>query len=300
MLSLVRILPVFLAFLCLAVSASAAAQAPAAPDGLTGSWWDPARSGQGLVIEQVSFPDAERADQLHLYWFTYADDGTPLYLVGAGEYLNGFVSADLVRTQGGRHGRELDPRMVQRTHWGRIRVEAISCESIRVTSTPTGGATWQIEMSRVSASVGGSTSRSSCEMRDLVLGYPKIERLYTHGSEPFWSPVSIPFKQDLRLGQPDPSKESELVRYRITAERGDVVVGYVWWSFLAVGYRPYWVGLRLGETIEEGATREISLRAPPGAPATMFMQIRIGLHYEGHKGGYDSPTLWENISWRGF
>lgn len=297
---LLRLLLSLFVFAGTSAHANQTSQGPAAPDGLTGAWWDAQRSGQGLVIEQVAFPEPGRPDQLHLYWFTYADDGSPLYLVGAGEYRNGFAFVDVIRTQGGRHGRDLDPTTVQRTPWGVVRIEGISCERIRVSYTPEGGSGAELEMARLATTLGGATAQGSCDMRELELGVPKVEKLETDASQPFWGDVVIPYRMDVRLRPPAPNREHELARYRITAVDGDVVVGYVWWSYLANGYRPYWVGLKRGETISEGSALEISLRAPLGAPPWMHMTYRIGLNYRGHQGSNTSYTVWENISWNMF
>lgn len=47
-----------------------------------GVWWNPAEAGSGLLLQQNA------AHRLVLSWYTFADDGSPLWLIGTGEWVS--------------------------------------------------------------------------------------------------------------------------------------------------------------------------------------------------------------------
>jgi hypothetical protein len=98
--------------------ASARELADPARAAISGSWYDPARSGEGVLIERFS----ERLASV--LWFTYAPAGEPAGLVwlgGVGEISsNGIHVADVRRMRGARFGAEFDPGDVRRETWGSI------------------------------------------------------------------------------------------------------------------------------------------------------------------------------------
>lgn len=85
-----------------------AARIPVAP-GHSAGWHDPARSGEGFMLENI---DGQRA---LVYWFTYDDSGNQRWLTGLGAIEGNRIRfPQLFLTTGGRFGPGFDPSLVQR------------------------------------------------------------------------------------------------------------------------------------------------------------------------------------------
>jgi cytochrome c peroxidase len=100
--------------------------APTFTGDMSGSWWDPERSGEGQFI---SF---ERTDSGHaavLAYFTYDADGHPRWLVGSGAYSPGAETIDMAMWAGGGagFGVDFDPGDVALERAGTIRLRFIDC-----------------------------------------------------------------------------------------------------------------------------------------------------------------------------
>lgn len=88
--------------------AAPAPRIPVAP-GHSAGWHDPARSGEGFMLENI---DGERA---LVYWFTYDDAGNQRWLTGLGAIEGNRIRfPQLFLTTGGRFGPDFDPSQVQR------------------------------------------------------------------------------------------------------------------------------------------------------------------------------------------
>ncbi|HWT14559.1 MAG TPA: hypothetical protein VN581_02155, partial [Patescibacteria group bacterium] len=98
--------------------ATAAGFADAAHARISGSWFDPARSGEGVLIERFS------DHQASVLWFTYAPEGEPAGLVwlgGVGDLdANGIHVPVVRRMRGARFGDAFDAADVIAAPWGRI------------------------------------------------------------------------------------------------------------------------------------------------------------------------------------
>lgn len=86
---------------------------------LSGSWYDPQRSGEGLLVEALG------GDQVLVIWFTYppAGQGEQVWLLGVGRASgHGVEVGDLRLVRGARFGSAFDPRDVQRLPWGSLKL----------------------------------------------------------------------------------------------------------------------------------------------------------------------------------
>lgn len=78
--------------------------------GISAAWYDPARDGEGFMIEIL--PD----NQALMYWFTYTDDGAQDWYIAQGEVRgNRLLFPELLRVAGGKFGPDFDPDNVTRT-----------------------------------------------------------------------------------------------------------------------------------------------------------------------------------------
>ena len=90
--------------------------------GQSGSWFDPARDGEGFGMQWMT------DGRLLLMWFTYDTEGEPFWLVGVGRSDDGAIQVDdLVSARGGVFGLGFDPSAVERTVWGDLRLE-LDCQ----------------------------------------------------------------------------------------------------------------------------------------------------------------------------
>ncbi|KAA9130853.1 hypothetical protein F3N42_10845 [Marinihelvus fidelis] len=103
-------------------------EVPVASD-MTGTWYDPATSGQGFVMHRWN----DRSSVISFYGFE--DDGQPLWLIGvAGDdvapYRRGKVTLEVA--QGGRFG-AFDPGSVEQESWGTLDIEFHDCSTATAT-----------------------------------------------------------------------------------------------------------------------------------------------------------------------
>ena len=95
------------------------------PGGLSGSWYDPAQPGQGLVINA-------RGDGLStLTFFSYApDSGEPVWLYGQGSVdERGHMRFEAIARPNGARFDAFDPGAVDRAAWGEIEIDFSDCDN---------------------------------------------------------------------------------------------------------------------------------------------------------------------------
>lgn len=94
---------------------------------MSGLWYNPARSGEGFLIDVLA------PDRAVVFWFTYGPDGGQAWMVGSGTVENGqILSEDVVITSGPTFGSAFDPHDLERLTWGSIRIDFNECDSGRV------------------------------------------------------------------------------------------------------------------------------------------------------------------------
>jgi len=92
--------------------------------GISAVWYDPARNGEGFIVEILT------ADRALMYWFTYDIEGRQDWFVAEGEIQgNGITFPQLIRVSGGEFGPGFDPEEVTRTVVGSASFVWSSCES---------------------------------------------------------------------------------------------------------------------------------------------------------------------------
>ncbi|MEM9530194.1 MAG: hypothetical protein AAGA23_04700 [Pseudomonadota bacterium] len=96
-----------------------------------GTWFDPARDGEGLFLEIVSQPGGSRA--VALSWYTYLA-GQQQWLIGSAPLPVGArsISVPLIRTAGADFGAGFDPAAVTRSDWGAVTLSFSDCNRLTV------------------------------------------------------------------------------------------------------------------------------------------------------------------------
>ena len=104
------------------------APAPLRAD-FSGSWYDPARSGEGWVFQPVA------PGVYAIAWFTFEASGgrQQWFTMVATQSGATVVAAGVTRASGGRFGRYFDPAQVARTRWGSLSMTLVDCNTATVT-----------------------------------------------------------------------------------------------------------------------------------------------------------------------
>lgn len=114
----------------LSVTDCAGATAKAVPQGYSGSFFNPARNGEGFLVQT----DAD--GRTFVIWFTYDAEGNQAWLYGEAmqETPTGFV-APMIITEGGVFGSSFNAADVQRITWGELEFAFDGCDAAVVTFT---------------------------------------------------------------------------------------------------------------------------------------------------------------------
>lgn len=113
---------------------------------LSGMWWVPTRSGEGLMLE---FGDVGGRPHALVTWFTYAN-GSQRWLAGSAPIAQGqsSVTIEVVRTSGADFGALFDPDAVVRTQWGTLTLTARDCQRMDLDWSTTDGASGALALTR--------------------------------------------------------------------------------------------------------------------------------------------------------
>jgi hypothetical protein len=122
----------FVIFLVLnGISISSFATSFAITPAITGSWYNPAESGQGFSLEVIS------ADQMAAYFYTFDPVGANVFLIGVGTIDGASVTIPLYTTSGGFFPPNFDPTKITRDPWGTLVLNFTGCSTGTATWTPT-------------------------------------------------------------------------------------------------------------------------------------------------------------------
>jgi acetyl esterase/lipase len=120
---------------------------------LSGAWYDPNRSGEGLLLS-VETDGTRRV--LIATWYTYRA-GAQQWLFGSVDLANGASSAvvPMVVTAGADFGANFHAGEVMRTPWGDITLTWLGCTSLRLDYAPSSGAPGTLTLSRILPQIDG-------------------------------------------------------------------------------------------------------------------------------------------------
>lgn len=99
--------------------------------GISGSWFNPAKSGHGFSIEVTDQGCTQIDGQgcLLVYWFTYTPEGDPLFLAGAGPIDGNTAELTLGHSSGMRFGSFSPTPPPDSEPWGTINLRFSDCSS---------------------------------------------------------------------------------------------------------------------------------------------------------------------------
>jgi hypothetical protein len=88
---------------------------------ISGSWYDPAQPGHGLMLEVLD------GGRVALSWYTFDNSGEPMSLVGAGRVEGNTLKVPVATLSGGRFPPAFDPAATQSHPWGQLELEFGGC-----------------------------------------------------------------------------------------------------------------------------------------------------------------------------
>ena len=96
--------------------------------GHSGSWFNPARDGHGIVLEITDGPTGQRAV---VSWYHFAADGSgnQIWLTGVGPVVDDTAIVEVIIAEGAVFGEAFNADDVTRTNWGQLRIKFNSCTS---------------------------------------------------------------------------------------------------------------------------------------------------------------------------
>ncbi len=99
--------------------------------GHSGTWFNPARDGHGLVLE---INDSAAGQQAVVSWYHYAADGSgnQIWLTGVGPVVDDTAIVEMIITEGAVFGEAFNADDVTRTNWGQVRIKFDSCTSATI------------------------------------------------------------------------------------------------------------------------------------------------------------------------
>src|SRR5688572_12521519 len=136
----------------------AAAQTQTFTGVLSGSWWDPARSGEGQLI---TFETVGMRNVVFFAWFTYNSTGQASWLVGNVDYTPGATSITIpvFTASGARFGNDFRSGDAQTTPMGTVGLRCVSCHRLRLSFS--GSQTCSLALSRLVGPLTGATCVSA-------------------------------------------------------------------------------------------------------------------------------------------
>lgn len=101
--------------------------------GLSGTWWNPDRNGEGYMIDFLSIGSGR-----HLFatFYTYDANGNQAYLVGNTDQLTNPLTVDMWLTEGGVFGPDYDSDSQAVVAWGTMTIEFETCTQATVELDP--------------------------------------------------------------------------------------------------------------------------------------------------------------------
>ncbi|MEJ8569722.1 M14 family zinc carboxypeptidase [Elongatibacter sediminis] len=180
--------------------------------GTSAAWYDPARSGEGFMLEILA------DDRALMYWFTYDDEGEQDWYLAVGDRTgNRIVFAELLQVSGGIFGPDFDPGQVTETVVGSAEFIWSGCDA--------GVMRWQLD--------GPGAPRG---------GRMNLRRLSRVMGIDCGQPLLAPEREEARLAGSwyDPSHAGEGYTVEILADSRVLVY---WFSFGPQGERRWFFGV---------------------------------------------------------
>ncbi|NBB92173.1 MAG: hypothetical protein GVY32_03270 [Gammaproteobacteria bacterium] len=191
---------------------------------VTGNWFTPGQGGHGLQIEILDLSRAVVA------WYTFDDDGDPMWLFGVGDISGDTIRAELSRYSGTSFPPDFEPEDIVGSTWGTVVFRRTGCDEATISYTPEDGVYLPAEfpldrLTRIDGSnCGGSWSetRRWTPGQDASQAFQPLFLDYPDGSEDFYEldsgygPLPAPWQEveGVRISGNNHSDDLKMVLYR--------------------------------------------------------------------------------------
>lgn len=99
----------------------------------TGGWYDPAKNGQGFLMEIIKSNNQKKALTT---WFTFDTAGNQYWLIGVGEIEDQSINFQMLLPEGGMFGNSHNPDNMTNTVWGEVKFNFNDCNNGTVSWNP--------------------------------------------------------------------------------------------------------------------------------------------------------------------
>ncbi len=100
--------------------------------GLTGTWYNPSKSGQGLYLEMIERTEGKVGVNLAWYGFKHQKPMYFLVIIEEVPESGGSMTIPIYETSGAKFGEEFSSADVRRDSWGELHVERVNCNKIKL------------------------------------------------------------------------------------------------------------------------------------------------------------------------
>jgi len=122
--------------------------------GISGTWWDPERSGEGFMI------DVAKDGLVVVSYYTYDKQGRQMWVIGAGTVNGNVIELAFEITDGGVYSSDFDPLTVNHYPWGSGKFTFSSCYAGKAEITP--NEDFSAEFEALTIYISRSTPPDSC------------------------------------------------------------------------------------------------------------------------------------------
>ncbi len=204
--------------LCVPLCTAAQAQDFIVTKSFTGSWYQPALSGQGFLLE-IAKSNNQKIGLLS--WYTFDNAGNHMWLIGTGSISGQQIVFNMTETTGGRFGLAHDPASVSNSNWGTVTFNFTDCNNATVNWNPvasgfSNGSMQVVRLTNINNLV--CTGGLSDDLGDVVSNTELLIPLNNTGLEPLASGKA---KYEERADRVEFSVEVE----DLTAGSYDLLVG---------------------------------------------------------------------------
>jgi len=102
---------------------------------VTGAWYNPEQSGQGLTINFTPDPNDSKGGAI-VTWYTVDNQGNPLWLIMQAYFNGNILSGDAIQVTGSQFN-NYNPDETNRINWGTLTLEFFDCKTANLSYQPT-------------------------------------------------------------------------------------------------------------------------------------------------------------------
>ena len=128
----------------------------------SGTWYDPTRDGEGIMLEVTSDHRGDPMVIVTMYSYTADASGNQMWLIGNGPVTGDTAFVEMFVTSGAQFGAGFDAGDVLREHWGQMQITFTDCGTITLTFVANDAAFGMGQMDLMKLSNGPIDFKGAC------------------------------------------------------------------------------------------------------------------------------------------